>query len=438
MSALTPPATNLVLRLAPALNTAYSDAGSTLCLNGERIRQLNDLSGNNYHCSQATAANRPVFFDGACRFWLTDGFTPAQLLNCHASLPVSLAGTSIYWVASHPYIAEGNGRVFRLGNIIYPNTSATQSLATNYGYYSDFTMFRNKAAYAYILDGTHGNLKLVRDGNTYTSGAFGATDTGTGGTIGNDSSSDLTFQCYFDLYEMLIYSDVDATRHAQVMTYLQNRHGTGVTETARIVIGGDSISVGTGSTYNQSWDAVMRQSLSRGTYVYSCAYPGKKLADEISDYPTLVRPRKNSAVTSNVYILYLGTNSIATGSTAASAAAQLQTLVNLAKADGFKVIVCSPTPRSAGPYTEMIDFAARCLQITGADAIVDLFNDPMFGPYGDSNPMMIHPLAGDGITPDFTHPFDIGHARIAQRVNEAYKTVTSSRAGGLAWDPANP
>jgi hypothetical protein len=60
-SGFSPPASSNLKGWYKAGELMYSDAGTTLCVNNDPIRQWNDQSGNNNHMVQATLANRPTY-----------------------------------------------------------------------------------------------------------------------------------------------------------------------------------------------------------------------------------------------------------------------------------------------------------------------------------------------------------------------------------------
>ena len=44
-----------------ANSSAYRDGGSTLCTNGQTVRQWNDRSGNNLNMTQSSSSHRPTW-----------------------------------------------------------------------------------------------------------------------------------------------------------------------------------------------------------------------------------------------------------------------------------------------------------------------------------------------------------------------------------------
>ncbi|MCC6541446.1 MAG: T9SS type A sorting domain-containing protein [Flavobacteriales bacterium] len=48
-----------------ANSSAYRDGGSTLCTNGQTVRQWNDRSGNNLNMTQSSSSQRPTWYDGS-------------------------------------------------------------------------------------------------------------------------------------------------------------------------------------------------------------------------------------------------------------------------------------------------------------------------------------------------------------------------------------
>ena len=107
--------------------SVFSDAGTTLCVNNTPVQQWNDLSGNGFNASQATAGLRPTYFSTGANGNPVVRYGGTHFLDV-ASLGIS--GTSDYYAfcvvkltsASAGGASDGNG------SYVLDRTTATNAL----------------------------------------------------------------------------------------------------------------------------------------------------------------------------------------------------------------------------------------------------------------------------------------------------------------------
>lgn len=117
-------ATKIGLWIKPSTSTAYSDAGTTLATIGGAVHQVNDLSGNNRHITQATAENQPTLQAGL--FPLRVNLSAAGTTEDYMDAPQATPNCLVIWGCISRSATKGN-------NDVYFQDQATQLAIYNSG-----------------------------------------------------------------------------------------------------------------------------------------------------------------------------------------------------------------------------------------------------------------------------------------------------------------
>lgn len=185
------------------------------------------------------------------------------------------------------------------------------------------------------------------------------------------------------------------------------------------VVDGDSISQGIASLYLQSYGRDMERLLPSGFVLYDAAWAGKTLDGPgglVDRFGPFTSKLYNPYARNNVLSVLAGTNDLQNGRSGRQIFDALRRYAAAARRTGFRVVVCTVTPRRS--FTPAIEAERRSLNalIVGgwhefADGMVDLAGDPVLGaPNAFSNE---HVYISDGI-----HFTDYGYQTVASDMAE--------------------
>jgi hypothetical protein len=153
---------NLVLHFQADADNTYSDAGVTLAVDGDNIRQINDLSGNSNNLDQATASNQLIFKTDSLttsggKYW-KGNTTDVMNLTSNVLWDVSVGCTS-FMVCKKDALSD-----YAIG---FGLTAAGQDML----YYSDGSVYVGGAPY-YFISHTNSTDWTVLAMTQFESGAF--------------------------------------------------------------------------------------------------------------------------------------------------------------------------------------------------------------------------------------------------------------------------
>lgn len=187
-----------------------------------------------------------------------------------------------------------------------------------------------------------------------------------------------------------------------------------------IVLDGDSISAGWGSTPGHGLDGLIEAELGGAVRVRNVAVGGRPVGTCLDLYPSLVAPLLAPRPAKNLIVFHAGDNDIRLGRDAAATYAAFTSYVAAAHAQGWKVLVSTEFPRfDFDPQRAAQLLAYNVLLLgnrAGADAVVDAGANSHF-----ADPMQRHDPAifsQDGI-----HPSDGGYAILAAMVMPSIKRM---------------
>jgi lysophospholipase L1-like esterase len=181
-----------------------------------------------------------------------------------------------------------------------------------------------------------------------------------------------------------------------------------------VAIGGDSIGAGQGLGTESSgfvWGMLPAlQAVGPQIKILNGSMPADKIAQAQTRYTNTIKPIYSASRAKNILFLQVGTNSLAVGGAAvATYIAAIYALADGARADGFKVILCTLLPRSdagisgtfnADRATYNADLVANWA--SHADALCDFAGISGMGADADST--------GANYQADHVHPNASGHA----------------------------
>ena len=186
-----------------------------------------------------------------------------------------------------------------------------------------------------------------------------------------------------------------------LLAWARQQRGVVTSHTRQLIVVGDSISVGVGSTVNRGW--VRRLSLSSGTLLRMMSQSSVTLSTLEASYATSIAPFYDAGL-DNILVVFAGTNDIAGGASQGDTYDKLVDLCNAAQTTGFKVVVVTSLPRGGSTYSTY-NGSITTNWATFADAVVDLPADSRLDDSSDATYFV------DGI-----HPTNAGHAAIAELI----------------------
>ena len=193
-----------------------------------------------------------------------------------------------------------------------------------------------------------------------------------------------------------------------------------------LLFDGDSVSQGFGVDPSQSPSAQIAPLLEGPVRILNVAVPGRPVSISVAEFPGSVAPHFDAAAADNVIAFHGGDNDIAEGRTAAEAYASLGRYIDLAHAQGWRVIVSTELGRpdfGAAGQAELAEYNRLELgNRAGADAVIDLASVPGLADLADRGRSGLY-------GPDHIHPSAAGYGRLAHLLRDVIAEVTSRRPG---------
>lgn len=212
------------------------------------------------------------------------------------------------------------------------------------------------------VNGWRGSDSLSNIYTDTTSESFSAFTAGsaTGGRIGATASG-AQFNHRGEFYGLVIYpaalSDDDV---ALVSAALQSAYGIDYSQSALVLVEGDSISEGTGDTFMMNAIRQAYPSFSRDVHLYNMAVHGTTAAIEYGRRAAKFAGVDRAEATTKILVLGLGSNDLSAGVTAANLWwNSVLPYIQWAQGQGYSVIVSTIIPRgtfTAGQETERLSF----------------------------------------------------------------------------------
>jgi lysophospholipase L1-like esterase len=183
-----------------------------------------------------------------------------------------------------------------------------------------------------------------------------------------------------------------------------------------MVYQGDSITEGYGATLNQTFPQQMLAQMTVPLKTYDYGAFGQTVNQQAAAYPQFIRPLVNRGVKNNVLHLWIGTNDIAGGQSGEVTFQQLIPFINMAQADGWKVVVGTMLPRGTSINAQRMIYNNLIRKYSGQRnyVVADYAADPTIGQVGQNGA----PYYLDGI-----HPTSLGYTYIAQIAETAIASV---------------
>jgi len=448
------------LKLWLDASSGVTTDGSTQAVDGDPIKQWNDLSTSSANAIQATVGNRPVYktniingkpvirFNGSPQNMITSSFLDSSFDNNftyfmvaskeNGDIEVSTSNGDMNWYTG----GQEDHFIANTGNL-NPDQITGVPAGNNFSI-SDPTIETFK------YDGTNATLRVSgRQKSVSTTGALGLSG---GLTIGSLSSNN--FYYHGDIAEIIIYNSVlSDTQIEQIESYLMNKYGIVSSmppaSIPLIIFDGDSMTYGNGSTDGQNYPFQTQTLLGINATYQNLGVPGQTVLQMDNDADIQIDTEYLSSRTTNIISLFGGTNDIAQdpNQDAITTYNRIVSYSQARRAAGFKVIVNTILPRSEGLYSisksefettrQTVNNLIRTNWKTFADGISDIASDSNIGQLNDSDNLTYYV---DGI-----HLTNNGYGIIASYVSSAIKqiidpisisniaTVPSSTTANISW-----
>ncbi len=391
-----------------------------------KIDKVYDQTGGGNDLTQTTDSKRPLLYSSAGRpvpfptgvpaltmdgaaFDIPVGIAPSSRLVTVVAVTKSLRRTpnSIMQL----YITGGSTNGLLLGYMtqgaglkqqIYQKTTSD----TGYENTPFFTAYRSGAS-----------ATTLNQNGVKKTGTVAVANSLAGGSIGGNSFGDTI--SFFDMGAIVMYSaelsDADVTALNNWSDFV---FGTSKQATDLVVVAGDSISAGNGSTFNRNWPNLAWSGLKKTVRMVNLGVPFQATPAMAAQYAAAVSPLYNASNTKNILAVLQGSNDLATGGTPAQAYTDISNYCTTARTTGFKVVVATMLPRTGITEADRITLNAniRANWATFADALADVGNDPTMGVAGAQNNATYY-------DPDHIHPTSTGYAIIAGYFRDAINSL---------------
>lgn len=200
-----------------------------------------------------------------------------------------------------------------------------------------------------------------------------------GGRLGNHGSV-TSLEWRGVIKAVLVYNVAqDALAIAQIKTWAQTTYGAGKTNTDQFAFHGDSLTSGTGVNINDSYPEQLWRLRAGNFDGINAAWPGIGVPQIITEGTADVDTFYDAATYTGkkVCVLWVGTNNLSIGQSAASILADLQTYASDRQTTGWQILVCTITPQSGitgAEETERTTLNSDIITNTGSwhDGSIDL------------------------------------------------------------------
>ena len=347
---------------------AFYGGGS---IDGIKIDIVYDQTGNGNNLTQTTDASRPVLSLGVNgKPAIT--FTETQGMAIPAGYTMTSQALSFFML----------GRYCR-GAIFQSNTSATSIFqqATTIGLRLAFgnttrtvstNHYQNRAVTH--LSSSAAALKIGQDGTLTATAAAASATTLTGGLLGN--SSNASSQMVGEMEVFAFYpAALSGADMGTVTTAMKSMGGAISAKTKQLVLIEDSLTAGTGATFNRNRTWYITQAIGDQTLVFERGKGGRQLSAVVStDYTPSMATIYNAGMSKNVMAVLGGINDIVGGgASGATLTTTFQSFATLANATGWQWLAYDlPAYNAAEPARSDFNTWLDANYGTYASAKVDL------------------------------------------------------------------
>jgi lysophospholipase L1-like esterase len=409
--------------------TANSFAAGSLLT----ISKVYDQSGNGNNLTQTTASLQPKLI-------MTAVSTPAppvvlvrqsEYFNIPSTLTANRQNYSSFMAARFPtnlrptpVFDMGNGTTFDFGWFTTYDNYLQQGL-TDSGTETNGTARTLPSASPCIVGvvSSSSGITYHRDAFTVTAAAVTSEVMSNGGKLMACHTPYVDGRC--DMFSWVFYpAALSGTDSTAVKAALQTLHSTNAnTLTSHIWIQGDSITEGVGATYNITIARVLSDAIGDPSKMVRCF--GKSGDEMVYDYATWSGLGSNylEPGASNILVVWLGTNDIALGRTAAQLWSDYANYISYAHAAGWtKIVGVTALPR--GDLTP-----AEETERQSFNAMVRANSAGYFNAIWDADALTAsgQPLNGyvtnTALSPDHLHPSEAAYQLMAPSLKSAVSTL---------------
>lgn len=301
-------------------------------IDGVKVDIVYDQTGNGNHVTQTTDASRPVLSLGI-NGKPTLTFTGTNFFDLPAAYSINSQAVSFFMLGRY-----SGGAMFQSAtsatSIFQQSTTVGLRLAFgNSSRVVSTNHYQNRAVTH--MTSSAAALKIGQDGTLTATASAAAAGTATGGKLGNSSVANTALAGEIELFVFYpaALSDADA---GTVCSAMKGMGGTIGTKTRQLVLICDSLTAGTGATYNRERAWYMAQAIGDQALIYNRGKGGRQLATVVStDYATQMAGIYNAGMTKNVMAVLAGTNDLVSGGTASTLQTTFQSFATLANGTGW-------------------------------------------------------------------------------------------------------
>lgn len=184
-----------------------------------------------------------------------------------------------------------------------------------------------------------------------------------------------------------------------------------------VVVDGDSLTAGAGSTVLGGWDKQMMPLLTNAWDVDNTAVGGTSELGFIDRAIRLITPFVETDYTRRLVVHFGGGNN-----PSGTINTDIRDYCLARKAEGFQVIICTLTPRTTTDFAS-INIYIRANWTTFADALCDFAALPEFDSIADASNLTYY-------DPDGTHITDAGYGKLADLIAPVINGLAAPSSGG--------
>lgn len=382
--------------------------GSVFIDSSGNVQQINDLSGFNRHLTQSNSLKRPAFnysdplYNG--KSTIGPGSLGKGLVSSSFLIPQPM---TIYYVG---HTGQGSQET------LYDSLTLTNRVAsaTDNGYadlYAGSNTIRTPQP-ASQMSWPNFRCDVVNGINT-SCYVEDFTNPSIVGNAGINSANGITLlaDCLLGTpntgrcYSLVMFSALhDVSTRLSILNDLK-KENTFIQSIKQIICHGNSLTRGFGIADSFDYPSQLLSSMGIGSNGWLCrnyGHDGWQTPTLISDYSVNVRPKYSSLRSKNILIMFEGGNRIYNGNsggiTGATAWNDYVTYCNLAKTDGFKIIIGNISPRgidsggAGGKFTPAMETARNDFNVlfdanwsSIADGRLDLTSGNFSNPLNNTN-----------------------------------------------------
>ncbi len=396
------------------------------------VATIYDQSGAGNHINQPTAANRYVIVSGMrvgrAVALINDSETVGTTVTRFMLIPSSLT------VAANGPVSGALVVTNRNYNNFSPYMTLIGSNGQTYGVGLDQSVgLGNGASGAVIENGgmpplngfvagfasapTSGGTSSLFINGRYAVAGNGGGASYAGGFLGVTAAGQ-NIEGAHEVAGIMIYGGMLAapTDTAVLTAGLEQHFGLVPQLRDNLILDGDSITYGYGTSYNQDYPHLMMPMLTHDFQINNTGVVGAKTGDRLAGLPGILK-YLNDANGQNVFVEWSGTNDILSSVPLATMQSNLEQIIAAAKAAGCKTVAVTTLPNIgfAGNQTMTAQWQAWNAWLlagsSGADVVADVASDPTMG-----NPA--NAVAGT-LYLEGEHPTTLGHSYTAPIIAQA-------------------